>query len=287
MKKTGLPQEAMVYYISHPVEFVQEMVYGVRRQDGIYQCLTRDEVKSNKLGYRLEWQTKEILNAIAEYDYVSVHSGKGVTKTFSLACAALWFLFTRANSKVIVTGPKYDQLKITTWAEISKWLQRSYLTDEIKWTSERMYHVQSPGTWFGRILTSAETENIQGIHADHVLWLLDEASNIEEAIIDTILGGMTDLECKIVMTGNPTKNTGAFYNSFTKDREQWKVLHFSSEDSERKNPIWFQKMQRHPRDSDYYRVNVLGFPGKTEKNRPGCCPFFGNYKNRSKLCQSI
>ncbi len=258
--KNELPPEAMTYYISHPVEFIEQQVYGIKRDFGEFRTLTKPEVREDRINFRLEWQSKEILNALALHDYVSVHSGRGISKTCSLAWAALWYLYTRENAKVIATGPKFDQLKATLWSEILKWLQRSYIKDQVKWTAEKIYHEFSPGTWFGRILTSTDKENIAGIHGDHVLWLIDEASNVDEDIIDTIIGGMTDLENKIILTGNPTKVTGAFYRSFTSEKADWFCLQYSSEDSARKNKKWFSRMQRFPRESDMYRVNVLGLP---------------------------
>ena len=267
-KHKGLPLDAMAmaYYLAHPVEFAEQQIYGVKRPGGVYKTLSPEEVAADRLNYRLEWQTKDILNAVAKHDYVSVYSGRGISKTFSLALLAIWFIYTREYARVIVTGPKFDQLKITIWAEIQKWLLRSNLSDELKWTSERLYHISSPGTWFGRIITAAEKENISGIHAEHVLWLIDEASNVEDEMIENILGGMTDLECKIVLAGNPTKVTGVFYKSFTKvsdDKEaedNWHVLQFNSEESVRKNKIWYRRMLKYPRESDMFRVNVLGLP---------------------------
>ena len=260
-QRRELPPEADLFYLNHPVEFTQEMVYGIRREDGKYLTLTPEDVEKNIKWKRLEWQTKDILNAIAEHDYVSVHSGKGISKTTSLSMAGLWFMYTRENAKVIVTGPKFDQLKATIWAEILKWLTRSEIKDQIKWTAEKMYHVAAPGLWFGQILTSKQKENISGIHEDHVLWLCDEAENIENDIIDTILAGMTGIENKIVLTGNPTKVTGRIYESFTLKKDKpWHVLHFSSEDSDICNKEWLAEMQAYPRESDMYRVYVLGLP---------------------------
>ncbi len=261
-KYKGLSPDAMAYYLTHPVQFIESMVYGIKRPEfgGEYRTLSPEEVLEDRFNCRLEWQSKEILNAIAQHDYVSIHSGRGIGKTTSFAWATIWFLFTRENARVIVTGPKFDQLKITIWAEIQKWLLRSYLWKELKWTSERLYHVSSPGTWFGRIITAAEKENISGIHAEHVLWLIDEASNVEDEMIENILGGMTDLECKIAMAGNPTKITGIFNKSFTIDKKNWHVLHYSSKDSARKNKIWYDRMLKYPPESDMFRVNVLGLP---------------------------
>jgi len=262
MSKRDLPSEAYEYYMDRPVEFIQEMVYGIRRPDGEFRSMNPQDVKDNILNKRLEWQTRDILNAAGKNDYVAVHSGRGISKTTSLAMLCIWFLWTRPHSKVIVTGPKYDQLKVTIWAEILKWLQRSNLTDDLKWTAERMYHINSPGLWFAQILTSKQKDNIQGLHADHIMWLLDEASNIEDDIFNAIYGGLTDLESKIIMAGNLTKASGFFYRITQIERTGWKILRFNSEESERKNMKWFKSMQKFPRDSDMYRVYVLGLPPK-------------------------
>ena len=71
MEGANLPQEAYDYYFYRPVQFIQEMVLRLEPSDVI----------ANKLGKRLEPQTKIILNAVAQHDYVSVFSGRGCTKT--------------------------------------------------------------------------------------------------------------------------------------------------------------------------------------------------------------
>lgn len=264
-----IPPEAIAHYIQYPIDFIEKNVYGIQQRDGTYKYLSDADVKADLINKRIEPQTKQMLNAFAKYDYIAVASGRGCTKTTFLTYACLNFIFTRVNAKIIVTGPKYDALKATIWAEMLKWLTRSRLTDVLKWTAEKMYHQYAPGLWFAQILTSKQKENISGIHADHVLWLLDEASNIEDEIFNAIYGGMSDLETKIILTGNVTKTSGFFYRITQIENKLgwnpdtgWYIMQFSSEDSKRKNPKWFKSMQRFPRDSDMYRVYVLGLPPK-------------------------
>ncbi len=260
-KIRDLPPDIKAHYRNHIVEFAYAMVYGILQRDGKYKTLTPEDFKLNIKGRRLEWQTIKILEAIQNNDYVTVHSGRGCTKTTALAIAAIWFLATTEEEcRCIITGPKYDQLRMTIWAEINKWLSRSLLQDLIKQNSELMYHVNNPGKFFCRIMTSAEKENMAGVHARNVMWLVDEASNVEDVFIEAIMGGMNDPVSKLVMTGNPTKVTGLFYKSFTTEKDKWHVIHLSSEDSELKNPMWFDRMKKYPRESDMYRVNVLGLP---------------------------
>ena len=261
--------EAIAHYIQNPIDFIEKNVYGIQQRDGSYKYLSDADVKANLINKRIEPQTKEMLRAFAKYNKIAIASGRGCTKTSFLSFACLNFIFTRVNAKIIATGPKYDALKATIWAEILKWLTRSNLKDVLKWTAEKMYHQYAPGLWFAQILTSKQKENISGIHADHVLWLLDEASNIEDDIFDAIYGGMTDLETKLILTGNVTKTSGFFYRitqienklGYNEDTG-WYIMRFSSEDSARKNMDWFKSMQKFPRDSDMYRVYVLGLPPK-------------------------
>jgi len=249
-KRPPMSANKYEYYYPRPIAFTEQQVLR----------LTPEEVAANKIGRRLEPQTKLILKAVATHDYVSIFSGRGCTKTSSLAFLALWWIWTRNESRVIATGPKYENLKATLWAEIRKWLDGSNLTDEIRLTGEKIYHVDPTMHAFGQIMTTKDKENISGVHATHVLWLVDEASNVEKVIIDAILAGMNDPDNKIVMAGNPTLASGPFYDSHYKDKNDWYRIRLSTEHSERKNNIWFKRMQRFPRESDMYRVYVLGMP---------------------------
>jgi hypothetical protein len=249
-KVVTVSPEVYEYYMYRPVQFAQEQILR----------LEPHEVIADKVGRRLEPQTKEILQAVADHDYVSVFSGRGCTKTTALAMLAIWWVWRCRDSRVLATSPKYETLKATLWAEIRKWLIHSRLMDEIEWTSEKIYHVDPEMLSFGQPMTAKDKENISGFHATHVLYLIDEASNVARDIIDAIMGGMNDPENKIVMAGNPTLASGPFFDTHNKDRKFWYKLRFSSEHSERKNPVWFARMQRYPKNSDMYRVYVDGLP---------------------------
>lgn len=262
-----LPYEAYLAYMGNPVRFIEDMVYGIPQVDGSYRYITDEDRRLGLVDYRLEPQTKGILDAVARHDYVAVHSGRGCTKTTSLAFLCIWFIITRPSCKIVITGPKFELLQATIWSEVNKWLGRSLFKDKLKWSAKKMYHLDNPGGSYAQILTSREKENIQGVHDNHVLWLLDEASNIEDGIYDAIYGGMTDPEAKIVLTGNLTKTSGFFYRITQIENQPgynvktgWHILHYSSADSARKNKRWFNDMRRFPPESDMWRVYVLGLP---------------------------
>lgn len=256
----GESPEAMAYWIMHPVEFVEYMILG----------LTPDDVMADAYGKRLEPESKRIIHSVVNHDYVAIPAGRGVTKTFSFAMLIIWWLYTRKNARVAVTGPKFDQLKLTLWAEVQKWINYSpspqrapTMGDQLKWTAEKVFHMDEKNDAFGFILTSKDKENIAGVHGGHVMWIADEASNIDRVIFETIFGGLNDPEVKFVMGGNPTKASGILFDAaFGKDRASWYVIQLSSEDSTRAraNKLWWERMKKYPRDSDVFRVNVLGLP---------------------------
>ena len=49
----------------------------------------------------------EILRALAEHKHVACRSGHGIGKSTSMAIAILWFMSTRLDAKVPVTGPTF------------------------------------------------------------------------------------------------------------------------------------------------------------------------------------
>jgi hypothetical protein len=93
------------------------------------------------------------------------------------------------------------------------------------------------------------------------MFVIEEASGVEQEIIEVIEGAITKPGNKLIMVGNPTKINGAFYDAFNKDRAIYKTYTFNSEDSENVDQSYIDRMIRYGRDSDIYRVRVRGeFP---------------------------
>ena len=203
-----------------------------------------------------------IMNAVASSNRVAVRSGHGPGKTASLAFLIWWFMATRKNCRIICTGPKFDQLKDTLWSELKKWLDMSNLGYMMEWTSEKIYNKEYSGTWWGAIRTAKEGESITGIHEDHVLIVIDEASGVPNSVYAPLLGCLTKPDNKLVLTGNPTQTSGFFYDAFHSERHLWETFHFNSEKSKNVDPNWLDYMARKwGKQSDIYRVRVLGdFP---------------------------
>ncbi|MCL6455066.1 MAG: phage terminase large subunit [Alicyclobacillus sp.] len=230
----------MVRYIRDPVAFV-------------HQVLNADPDR---------WQV-EALQLLADEGRVAIRAGHGVGKSTLEAWAVLWFMFTRPFPKVPCTAPTARQLFDVLWPEINKWMSRSpVLKKYFEWQKTRVVMVQEPERWFASARSAAKPENLAGIHEDHVLFIVDEASGVKDEIFETIEGALTTPDAKLVICGNPTRTSGVFYDAFHKDRDKYATMKVSCLDSPRVTPDYAERLKRkYGEDSDVYRVRVLGeFP---------------------------
>ena len=184
-------------------------------------------------------------------------------KTTTLSWLVLWFMFTRPFPKIPCTAPTMHRLRDILWAEISKWLYRSpILQDFFDWTVERVTLKTQEDNWFAVARTATQPDAMQGFHADSLLFIIDEASGVSDAIFEPILGALTGKETKFIMVGNPTKTVGFFYNAFTKNASEFNCITLNAENSRRVSKEFIAAVVAlYGIDSDPYRVRVLGqFP---------------------------
>jgi hypothetical protein len=106
-------------------------------------------------------------------------------------------------------------------------------------------------------------EALQGLHADELLFLIDEASGVDDTVFEVARGALSTPGARVVMTANPTRTTGFFYRAFHVNRDSWDCYTLSCLDSPLVAQEYIKEMEaEYGRDSDIYRVRVLGdFPG--------------------------
>ncbi|WYU80647.1 DEAD/DEAH box helicase family protein [Paenibacillus sp. FSL H8-0317] len=209
-----------------------------------------------------EWQA-EVMMDIAGGPRVSVRSGQGVGKTGLEAAVALWFLSCFPFPKVICTAPTRQQLHDVLWAEISKWQEKSPLLKRIlKWTKTKIYMRNYEERWFATARTATKPENMQGFHEDYMLFIVDEASGVEDRIMEAILGTLSGEFNKLLMCGNPTRTSGVFYDSHNRDRADYNTHKVSCLNSPRTSKENIAMLERkYGKGSDVWRVRVEGeFP---------------------------
>lgn len=214
-----------------------------------------------------QWQ-HDVLVDLETEDQISIKSGHGVGKTALLSWLIWWYLFTQYPCRIPCTAPSEHQLNDILWSELAKWRERLTppLNQMAEMNSDMAYIKGSKMASFAaaRVARKERPEAFQGFHSDHVLLILDEASGIEDIIYETALGATTGARYKIILTGNPTRTTGFFYNSFTKARKLWKTYTVSNLDITRAghDGRYAENIaSQYGKESNIYRIRVLGmFP---------------------------
>lgn len=235
-----ISDDAILFYAHEPVCFVEDIIR-----------VTPDR------------NQRDILRSLRDYPMTSVRSGHGIGKSAVEAWAVIWFLCTRPFPKIPCTAPTEHQLMDVLWAEISKWMRNNpALKEDLVWTKEKLYMRSYPEEWFAVPRTATNPEALQGFHAEHVLYIIDEASGVSDKVFEPVLGAMTGEDAKLLMMGNPTRLTGFFYDSHHKARAEYNAMHVDGRDSAHVSKKFVDKIiKMFGEDSDVFRVRVAGqFP---------------------------
>lgn len=225
------------------------------------------------------WQAR-FLAEFPKRPRMALKACKGPGKSTVLSWLGWNFLLTRPHPKVICTSITGDNLRDGLWTEFAKWQQKSdVLRRAFKWSAERIVAVDHPETWFAAARTwakgadpSQQANTLAGIHANYVLFLLDEAGGIPDAVVAAAEAGLANAgaegtEAHLAISGNPTHLEGPLYRACTRERHLWFVQEISSDPDDpnrtpRVSAQWArEQIEKYGRDSPYVLVNVFGqFP---------------------------
>lgn len=198
-------------------------------------------------------------------------SGHGIGKSVLVAWLVLFIMATRPYSRGVVTANTAEQLRTKTWAELGKWHRRSIIFHWFKYNSGRgnmsLKHTQHEGEWYCSAQTCRE-ENSEAFAGQHAVnatsfYIFDEASAVPNKIYEVREGGTTDGEPMVFDFGNPTRNSGRFFDECEgKLRRRYIVRKIDS------RSVFITNKERigewaedYGEDSDFFKVRVKGeFP---------------------------
>ncbi|PTQ87084.1 terminase large subunit domain-containing protein [Agitococcus lubricus] len=226
------------------------------------------------------WQQFDLFDLAQENGCrVSVSSGHGSGKTRSAGIIALWHLCCYANSIFMFSSPTMAQLREEVWKEITichTFMANSefaWLADYIEVKTESVYIKGHKKTWYviAKTAPKGKPENMAGKHGDWYMVWVDEASGVADANFGVITGALTDKRNRMVITSQPTRGNGFFYDthhSLSKDQGGvWDKLVFNSEESPIVSDEFIAEklIQYGGRDNPEYQIKVLGkFPDRTD-----------------------
>jgi phage terminase large subunit len=220
-----------------------ELTVEQRREAG---AIVADPVRfaERVLGVELWSAEIEMLRSIEENRRTAIKACHGVGKSFALAIATLWWLVRWEDGMVLTTAPTERTVKtLTIWKEIHTLAARSKIkfpeaNAGSLWLRGRKEYPDN----FALALTANRPENFQGGHSNHLLIIADEAPGIQSGIWDAIAGSLTGRDVRIVMAGNPTIPTGAFFDAFHHERSMWHCISMSVFDTPNIAPLRLEQL---------------------------------------------
>lgn len=237
--------------------------------------------KDDLYGYRMDvlhrdhedWQLNVGLD-IQRYKRNAISSGHGIGKTGFLADLIHWFISTRPRPAIVATAGTEGQLKSKLWRELARINSVAENRHWFKWKAESFTAFEDPTQQANALNWSENNPHaFAGTHEDHVLGVFDEGSVITRNIYNTFAGAMSTAGARWVVAGNPTESEGYFFDATHGklvgkreadwDRGMWKAHVIDCYSSSRVDPSYPQEIEmEHGKDSDEYRIRVLGLPPK-------------------------
>jgi hypothetical protein len=210
------------------------------------------------------WQALA-LDAVSVHDRISIRSGHGTGKTTFLAWVILAFLLTRQDVKIPVAANSQDQLRDVVWPEVKKWWRRlpEALRDQVDIQAEKICIRIAPDSAFAvrRTASKQNSEALQGFHAENLLFVIEEASGIDDIVFEVAMGALSTPGAKVILAANPTRTSGYFFDTHHKLRDRWHCIRVNSENVPRARGHIQDVIESYGKDSNKYRVRVLGeFP---------------------------
>lgn len=222
------------------------------------------------------WQD-EGLHEIVHVNRLGFKACKGPGKTALLAWIILWFLMTREQCRIGATSITEANIRSNLWPELAYWMKKSQVVSAaLAWTKTAVVNRADPSSWYCHLRTwpkhgdqQQQADALAGLHAPHVMFVLDEAGGIPQSVMvaaEAVLANVGS-EAKLLIAGNPTHTTGPLYRACTMDASLWRIITITGDpDSPRRSPRislqWARDMiKQYGRENPWVKVNVLGeFP---------------------------
>jgi hypothetical protein len=216
-------------------------------------------------------------------------------KDFTAAIVTWHFMFCFSYPKVIATANTGKQLNEVYWSELAKvrglarkadpsdpnsvsdlqanfTMQAEMLFANLPNKEERgKRHFCVPVTINTKATAEQQGEALAGRHEDHMLFVIDEASGIPDAVFKPIEKTLTGKLNLVFMIFNPTQNLGFAIRSQVEQRSKWVCKHWSGLDSENVSRASIRNLAVYGKDSPDYRIGVLGLPPLADSN--GLIPY--------------
>lgn len=168
--------------------------------------------------------------------------------------------------KVVTTALAWTQLQRFLWPEIHKWVSKSdlakngFVLEAGKELQSQAIILDPNRTAFA--VASSDGSRLEGVHADLVLFIFDEAKEIPDEIWNSAIMGSLGNEFKALAVSTPGMPVGRFYETQIGKDPDWVPIHVTKAQAELEVPGFREDADRLKRafgkNSVAYRQHVLG-----------------------------
>ena len=164
---------------------------------------------AERLGEHLWSAQREIAYAVRDHRRVAVRSAQDVGKSMIASRLGTWWIDTHpvGNAFVVTTAPSFKQVEAVLWREMRAAHRAGNLAGVM---NETEWKVAGQLVAFGRKPADYDPDAFQGIHARHVLVILDEACGVDEALWNAAETLTANEGSRILAIGNPDDPSSHF-----------------------------------------------------------------------------
>ncbi len=229
------PAQRLEYYRTLTVDQFTGLLACVRRDLGTPYALWQDDPVGfieQILGQFMLEKQKEIARSVESNVRTVVPASHEVGKTWTAAMLVAWFVCVHRamDTQVVTTAPRMRQVKTLLWPHIHAVHAAAGLPGDVDLVQWKMPDRKSPVA-YGFAASDYDEDAVQGIHAEHLLIVVDEGGGIGHTMgksLESITGGA---HTRLLVPGNPpTDEEGSWLEERTKS-EIWNTIRISWEDS--------------------------------------------------------
>lgn len=157
---------------------------------------------TEKMGLEIWSGQKEILRSVATHPLTAVKSCHEIGKSFSAALTVCWWLDTHppGSAFVVTSAPTDKQVKAILWREIGRMHRSGGLPGR---TNLSEWYIGSELVAFGRKPADHDPTAFQGLHAQYMLLVLDEACGMPATMWDAGSSLVANEHSRTLAIGNP------------------------------------------------------------------------------------
>lgn len=218
--------------VSHPPDLAawEHALTRLERRDTLTDPVTWVQ---HRLAEHVWSKQADVMRAVRDHRLVAVQSAHGVGKSHLASRLALWFLDVHPprDTIVVTSAPTAHQISAVLWRYIRHGHETGHLPGYITQGQVPEWKIDGNLVGFGRRPADHQQSAFQGMHAAHLLVILDEAGGIPKWLwdsADSLMSGQEDQH--LLAIGNPDDNSAHFARVCTTE-PNWTRFRISAFDS--------------------------------------------------------